>query len=136
VVKEQNYNVNATKITGPRRHGPHAAAEAHNDRQTLCEANTSLANLQAAAAALKAAAAASETPAERNERAWKNIEPLTRWMLTKAASHSLLFPALPEGIFSKRVRAAFHNLLLLAVLWWKVWRRTQATQMLNSCVKC
>ena len=58
-------------ITGPKRHGPHAAADSHNDRQTLCEANTSLANLQAAAAALKAAAAASETPAERNERSWK-----------------------------------------------------------------
>ena len=58
-------------IRGPTRHGPHAAAEAESDRQTLREANTSLASLEAAASALKSAAAASETPAERNERVWK-----------------------------------------------------------------
>jgi hypothetical protein len=66
-------------ITGPKLHGPHAAAEAQNDRKTLCKANTSLATLQAAAAALKAAAAASKTPAERNERSWikqQTVDPM------------------------------------------------------------
>ena len=59
-------------VRGPRRQGPHAATQAESDLQVLREANTSLATLETAASALKSAAAASETPADRNERSWKN----------------------------------------------------------------
>jgi hypothetical protein len=65
--------------------------------------------LETAASALKSAAAASETPAERNERSWKNYEPVTQSMLTKAAIRNLLLPAFSQGTSSTRATAAVHN---------------------------
>ena len=48
-------------IIGPMRHGSNAEADAERDRQILCEARTSMANLEAVASELKAAAAAART---------------------------------------------------------------------------
>ena len=83
-------------IRGPTRHGPHAAAEAESDRQTLLEANTSLASLEVAALALKSAAASSETPAERNERAWKKRHGVDDSGVSQPASSSASRRDTPE----------------------------------------
>ena len=61
------------KITGPKRHGPHAAA------------------------ALKAAAAASETPAERNERSWRKQRTVDPMDADESGVSQLIFQRCLEG---------------------------------------
>ena len=62
-------NHEGKKFIGSTRHGLNAYADAEVDRRRMCEANVSMASLEAVVAAIKAAAAARD--AERSERAWK-----------------------------------------------------------------
>ena len=57
------------KFIGPTHHGLNAYADAEVNRRRMCEANVSMASLEAVVAAIRAAAAA--TDADRSERAWK-----------------------------------------------------------------
>ena len=93
-------------MTGPKRHGSNAAAEAENDLRTLREANTSMANLRTAASALKAAAAASDTPVERNERAWKKYRSVEPTVVDKSGVSQ---PACPRAFTTGDSGTAQHE---------------------------